>query len=42
MTEPVSDCSPTHFRRLEGIRDKMRTTGVPVESCRSDVSDDMR
>ena len=41
-TDPVSDCSPTDFSCLEGVRDKMRTTGAPVDSCRNDVSDEMR
>lgn len=42
MVEPVSAWSPTDFRRLEGIRERMRTTGVSVVSCRSRESDEMR
>lgn len=31
--EAVSACSPMALSRVLGLRDKMRTTGRPVESC---------
>lgn len=41
-TEPVSDCSPTARSRRVGVRERIRTTGVAVDSCRSADSEPMR
>jgi hypothetical protein len=40
--DPVSDCSPTDLSLLVGTLDRIRTTGVPVMSCRRRLSDEMR
>lgn len=33
IVEAVSACSPMALSRALGLRDKIRTTGRPVESC---------
>ena len=40
--EDVSACSPMALSRVLGLRDKMLTTGRPVESCLTLSSDETR
>lgn len=40
--DPVSACSPIDLSRLEGILERILTTGMPVVSWRSKFKDEMR
>ena len=40
--EAVSACSPMALSGVLGLRDRMRTTGRPVESCLIFKSDETR
>lgn len=42
MMDPVSACSPTDLTRLPGNLERIRTTGVPVVSCRSLINEEVR